>query len=208
MPFWPAGLRCRTIETARIHRAARPLGGRVVAHRETALAALFPSDGDSSPSALRRWRDRHRQPAANDARDNGYIPIELVAHRPSPRSVTTSSQTVWPAGELVQYLDTSANSFLFSKSSPRRYAASTLSPTACARARRATHPHAPGKCGTASRSRPRRRPPRTPAGRAAADCSLVPIGSWPRVCVLYVGVKEINKLSYSNAERRKAATTS
>lgn len=33
------------------------LGGRVVAHRETALAALFPSDGDSSPSALRRWRD-------------------------------------------------------------------------------------------------------------------------------------------------------
>ena len=48
MPFWPAGLRCRTIETARIHRAARPLGGRVVAHRETALAALFPSDGDSS----------------------------------------------------------------------------------------------------------------------------------------------------------------
>ena len=28
------------------------------------------------------------------------------------------------------------------------------------------------------------------------------------VCVLYVGVKEINKLSYSNAERRKAATTS
>ena len=31
MPFWPAGMRCRTIETARIHRAARPLGGRVVA---------------------------------------------------------------------------------------------------------------------------------------------------------------------------------
>ena len=57
MPFWPAGMRCRTIETARIHRAARPLGGRVVAHRETALAALFPSDRDSSPSALRRWRD-------------------------------------------------------------------------------------------------------------------------------------------------------
>jgi hypothetical protein len=27
MPFWPAGMRCRTIETARIHRAARPLGG-------------------------------------------------------------------------------------------------------------------------------------------------------------------------------------
>jgi len=25
-----------------------------VAHRETTLAALFPSDGDSSPSALRR----------------------------------------------------------------------------------------------------------------------------------------------------------
>ena len=34
--------------------------------------------------------------------------------------MTTSSQTDWPAGELVQYLDTSANSFLFSKRSPRR----------------------------------------------------------------------------------------
>ena len=26
MPFWPAGMRCRTIETARIHRAARRRG--------------------------------------------------------------------------------------------------------------------------------------------------------------------------------------
>ena len=44
----------------------------MVAHRETALAALFPSDGDSSPSALRRWRDKNAEQRPDRARAGAH----------------------------------------------------------------------------------------------------------------------------------------
>ena len=47
-----------------------------------------------------------------------HIPIEFAAHRRSPRSVATSSQTGCPAGELVQYLHP-ASPCLFTKRARR-----------------------------------------------------------------------------------------